>query len=58
MKDNAPLGNPFIGEPRCGRQAKVGGHVAKSSPICPQGVVVEIKGKIVDGKEGIVAGRP
>jgi hypothetical protein len=25
-------------------------HVAKSSLICPQGVVVEIKGKIVEGK--------
>jgi hypothetical protein len=27
-------------------------HVAKSSPICSQGAVVEIKGKIVEGKEG------
>jgi hypothetical protein len=27
-------------------------HVAKSSPISPQGVVVEIKVKIVEGKEG------
>jgi hypothetical protein len=27
-------------------------HVAKSSPICPQGSVVEIKVKIVEGKEG------
>jgi hypothetical protein len=26
--------------------------VAKSSPICPQGAVVEIKRKIVEGKEG------
>jgi hypothetical protein len=27
--------------------------MARSSPICPQGVVVEIKRKIVEGKEGI-----
>jgi hypothetical protein len=27
-------------------------HVAKSSPICPQGAVVELKVKIVEGKEG------
>jgi hypothetical protein len=27
-------------------------HVAKSSQICPQGAVVEIKRKIVEGKEG------
>jgi hypothetical protein len=27
-------------------------HVAKSSPICPQVAVVEIIGKIVEGKEG------
>jgi hypothetical protein len=35
-------------------------HVAKSSPICPQDVVVEIKRKIVQGKEGKKgkAGRP
>jgi hypothetical protein len=26
--------------------------LAKSSPICPQGAVVEIKRKIVEGKEG------
>jgi hypothetical protein len=31
--------------------------VAKSSPICPQGAVVEIKRKIVEGKEGKRAGR-
>jgi hypothetical protein len=41
-------------------------HVAESSPICPQGVVVEIKRKIVEGKRGgrwpanhkSLAGRP
>jgi hypothetical protein len=31
--------------------------VAKSSPICPQGVVVEIKRNIVEGKEGKRGGR-
>jgi hypothetical protein len=31
--------------------------VAKSSPICPQGVVAEIKGKIVEGKKGKRGGR-
>jgi hypothetical protein len=28
MKEEAPLGNPFIGEPRGGRLAKDGGRVA------------------------------
>jgi hypothetical protein len=28
MKDEAPLGSPFIGEPRCGQPAKVGGEAA------------------------------
>jgi hypothetical protein len=28
MNDEAPLGSPFIGEPRCGRLAKVGGRAA------------------------------
>jgi hypothetical protein len=32
-------------------------HVAKSSPICPHGVVVEIKMNIVEGKEGKKGGR-
>jgi hypothetical protein len=31
--------------------------VAKSSPICPQGAVVEIKRKIVEGKDGKKWGR-
>jgi hypothetical protein len=31
--------------------------VAKSSPICPQGVVVQIKRKIVEGKEKKRGGR-
>jgi hypothetical protein len=53
MKDEVPLGSSFIGEPWCGRPA----HVAKSSPVCPQGAVVEIKGKIVEEKEGKRGGR-
>jgi hypothetical protein len=32
-------------------------HVAKSSPICPQGAVIKIKAKIVEGKEGKRGGR-
>jgi hypothetical protein len=32
-------------------------HVAKSTPICPQGAVIEIKRKIVEGKEGKRGGR-
>jgi hypothetical protein len=32
-------------------------HVAKSSPICPQRVVVEIKKKILEGKERKKGGR-
>jgi hypothetical protein len=31
--------------------------VAKISPICPQGAVVEIMMKIVEGKEGEKGGR-
>jgi hypothetical protein len=64
MKEEAPLGNSFIGEPRGGRPAKDGGraatHVAKGSQFCPKGVVVEVKGEIVErkgGKQG-EGGRP
>jgi hypothetical protein len=28
MKEEAPLGSPFIGEPRCDWPAKVGGRAA------------------------------
>jgi hypothetical protein len=37
--------------------ARLPAHVAKSSLICPQGAVVEIKRKIVEGKEGKRGGR-
>jgi hypothetical protein len=39
MKEEAPLGNPFIEEPRGGRPA----HVAIAPLLCPKGVVVELK---------------
>jgi hypothetical protein len=56
MKDEAPLGSTVIGEPRCGRPAKVGGRAGNPcgqiSLICPQGAVVETKRKIVEGKDG------
>jgi hypothetical protein len=46
--EEAPLGNPFMGEPRmvAGRPA----HVGKAPPLCPKGVVVELKREIVEGK--------
>jgi hypothetical protein len=47
MKE-APLGNPFIGEPRGGRPA----HVAIAPPLCSKGVVVKLKREIVEGKGG------
>jgi hypothetical protein len=47
MKEKAPLGNPFIGEPRGGRSAKYGGQAASPCAIapliCPKGAVVELK---------------
>jgi hypothetical protein len=47
MKEEAPLGNPFIGEPRGGQSAKDGGwaanHVAIAPLLYPKGVVVEVK---------------
>jgi hypothetical protein len=52
MKDEAPIGNPFIVEPRCGWPAKVGGRVAS-----PCGAVVETKKNIVEGKDGKRGGR-
>jgi hypothetical protein len=39
MKGKAPLGNPFIEEPRGGPA-----HVAIAPLLCPKGVVVELKG--------------
>jgi hypothetical protein len=56
MKEEAPLGNAFIGEPRGGRPAKDGGRAASPCGHCPstlsQDVVVELKRKIVEGKGG------
>jgi hypothetical protein len=61
MKEEAPLGTPFIGEVRCGQPTKVGGQAAnpcgqKHSNLS-QYAVVEIKRKIVEGKEGKRGGR-
>jgi hypothetical protein len=54
MKEEAPLGNPFIGQPRGGRPANVvagwPARVANALPFCPKGVVVELKRKIVERK--------
>jgi hypothetical protein len=49
MKEEVPLATLLQGS-----QGVAGWptHVAKSSPICPQGAVVEIKSRIVEGKEG------
>jgi hypothetical protein len=56
MKEEAPLDNPFIGEPRGGRSAKDGGrrlaHVASAPKFCPRGVVVDLRREIVEGKGG------
>jgi hypothetical protein len=56
MKEEAPLGNPFIGELRVAdRPRMVAGqpaHVASAPKLCPKGVVVELKGKILEGKGG------
>jgi hypothetical protein len=54
VKEETPLGNPFIGEPRGGRLAKDGGRAASPCGHCPstlsQGAVVELKWEIVEGK--------
>jgi hypothetical protein len=56
MKEEAPLDNPFIGEPKGGRPVKDSGraaaHVASAPKLCPKGVVVELKREIVEGKGG------
>jgi hypothetical protein len=56
MKEEAHLGNPFIGEARGGHPAKDDGWAAspcgQTPPFCPKGVVVELKREIVWGKGG------
>jgi hypothetical protein len=56
MKEEAPLGNPFIGEPRvAGRPRTMAGwpaQVASAPKLCPKGVVVGLKMEIVEGKGG------
>jgi hypothetical protein len=65
MKEEAPLSNPFIGEPRGGRTASPCGQ---SPSIISQSGVVEVKERVVEEKrekEGgdgrpppILVGRP
>jgi hypothetical protein len=56
MKEEAPLGNPITREPRSDRPAMDGAgrlaHVAIAPPLCPKGVVVELKRGIVEGEGG------
>jgi hypothetical protein len=49
--ENLELGEEFR------KFAGLPAHMTKSSPIYPQGAVVEIKGKIVEGKKGKRGGR-
>jgi hypothetical protein len=65
MKEEAPLDNAFIGERIGGRLANDGGRGASPCGHCPstlsQGVVVELKREIVEGKgerREKVVGRP
>jgi hypothetical protein len=51
MKEEAPLDNPFIGEPRGGWPAK-GSPCGQSPSILSQRFVVELKREIVEGKGG------
>jgi hypothetical protein len=47
MKEEAPLGNPFVGESRGSWLAKYGGRAASPCGqcplLCPKGVLVELK---------------
>jgi hypothetical protein len=56
MKEEAPLGNPSIGEPRGGRPPRMvaerPAHVASAPKHCPKGVVVALNREIVKGKGG------
>jgi hypothetical protein len=56
MKEEAPFGNPFIGEPRvANRPRMVAGrpaHVANAPALCSKCVVVELKRQIVEGEGG------
>jgi hypothetical protein len=56
MKEEAPLGNPFIGRKgladRPRMVARRPAHVAKAPLFCLKGVVVELKREIVEGKGG------
>jgi hypothetical protein len=64
MKEEAPLRNPFIGEPRGGRPAKVGGWSASPCGHCPStlsqsdGGKEEGSGEERREMEEVMAGRP
>jgi hypothetical protein len=66
MKDETPLGSPFIGQPRCGRPAKVGGRAARPcgqmlsnlSPRCGGGDKVEYSRRERREKRAKVPDRP
>jgi hypothetical protein len=66
MKDEAPLGSPFIEEPRCGRPTKVGSRAVTScdqklsnlSPRCGDWDKEEYSRWERRKKRGKVAGRP
>jgi hypothetical protein len=65
-KDEAPLGSPFIGEPKCGQPAKVGGRAAgpcgqklsNLSPRCGGWDKGEYSRRERREKRGKVADRP
>jgi hypothetical protein len=63
MKDEAPLGSPFIGGPRCGRPAKVGGQAAnpcgqKLSNLSPRCGGLDKEEDSRRERRGMVAGQP
>jgi hypothetical protein len=48
MKEEVPLGNPFIGKPRGARPA----HVAIAPPLYSKVMMVEVKRKVMEKKGG------
>jgi hypothetical protein len=63
MKEEAPIGNPFIGEPRGGRPAKDGGQTASPCGHCPSTLSQRCGGRAKEGdsggeRRGKVAGWP
>jgi hypothetical protein len=52
MKEEAPLGNPFIGEPRGGRPAKDGGWAASPCGQSPSILSQRCGGRAKEGDSG------